>query len=155
MPKKKKEMKTIITPKLPTSSLVADYETHHHHHQQQPTIPKETALQALNTIKSLSAATSFFKLKSKSFLKLWGNCLCFSSISFVIAYWLEPTLSFEDTIASVIICTKEKKKKFKIKIDSHLGQEKSNKNGDKSNQIPRWTEGEKETIWLSSVPKLS
>ena len=29
---------------------MVDYETHHPHHEQQPTIPKEIALQALNTI---------------------------------------------------------------------------------------------------------
>ena len=55
------------------------------------------------TFPSFPAATSFFKWKRRSFLKFGGRFFCFSSMNFVIAYWLEPFFSFSDTIASLII----------------------------------------------------
>jgi hypothetical protein len=38
------------------------------------------------TFTSFPPATSFFKWKSKSFLKFGGSCFCFSSMNFAIAY---------------------------------------------------------------------
>lgn len=64
------------------------------------------SLKEFLTLTSLPAATDFFKLFSKSFLKVGGKCLCFSSMNLVMAYWLEPVLSLRLAIASAIISAK-------------------------------------------------
>ncbi|KAF7804674.1 Histone H1.2 [Senna tora] len=48
------------------------------------------------TLTSFPAATSFLDWVKRSFLKLGGSCLCFSSINLAIAYWLEPVFSFSE-----------------------------------------------------------
>lgn len=55
------------------------------------------------TLTSLPATTSFFNCVNKTFLKFDGRFFCFSSMNLVIAYWLEPVFSFNETMASLII----------------------------------------------------